>query len=115
MALASAGWSMLMPRHNRSRLTRLLVVEDERILGRAVQTILEADGYQVTAVVSTVEEAARSLASDPPALVVIDLHLAGGDDGLEVAREAGARRVVPKQAGTDELLLVMEEVVAEPA
>jgi two-component system response regulator MprA len=65
-------------------MTRILVVDDEAQLRRALDVNLAARGYDVDAAASG-EEALQLAAATPPDVVLLDLGLPG-IDGLEVCR-----------------------------
>jgi two-component system KDP operon response regulator KdpE len=67
-----------------SARVRVLLVDDEPSILRALQTVLEAHGYETSAV-ATGERAVARVASDSPQLVVLDLGLPD-IDGTEVIR-----------------------------
>jgi two-component system, response regulator PdtaR len=77
---------------------RVLIVEDEFIVGLHLESILERLGHEVVGVVAEEAEALHLIATERPDLIVTDVHLAHGGDGLKVAREAqetyGARTIV---------------------
>ena len=64
---------------------RILVVDDEPQILRAVRTSLQAAGYDV-AVAETAAAALTSAAARPPDAVILDLVLPDGN-GIEVCRE----------------------------
>ena len=66
-------------------MTHILVVEDERIVGAALQLQLEHAGYQVVANVGTAEQAVAAAENSTPDLVFMDINLGGGGDGIEAA------------------------------
>ena len=74
-------------------MTRILVVDDERQILRALKTSLEARDYEVL-VANSGEAALSSAATAEPDLVVLDLGLPD-IDGLEVARRIRAFSKVP--------------------
>lgn len=71
---------------------RVLIVEDELILAQDLALTLEAKGYKVTAMVKSGEEAIASVEADTPDVVLMDVMLQGGMDGIETS-EAIAERV----------------------
>jgi two-component system KDP operon response regulator KdpE len=116
-------------------MTRVLVVDDEPQIRRALKTNLEARGYRVD-LAATGEEALSLTASHHPDVVVLDLGLPG-IDGIEVvvglrgwtsvpiivlsvrdgeadkvaALDAGADDYVTKPFGMDELLARLRAAV----
>jgi two-component system KDP operon response regulator KdpE len=74
-------------------VTRILVVDDERQILRALGTNLKARGYDVD-LASTGEEALSLAARHHPDLVVLDLGLPG-IDGIEVIRGLRGWTAVP--------------------
>ena len=66
-------------------MTRVLVVDDEPQILRALRTSLHGAGYDV-ATAETAEQALTALAVDPPDAVILDLVLPDGR-GTDVARE----------------------------
>jgi two-component system KDP operon response regulator KdpE len=74
-------------------IPRILVVDDERQIRRALKEALVEEGYSVVTAESG-EEAVRALDLSPPDLIVLDLGLPGLS-GLEVCRLARARTQAP--------------------
>ncbi|MDR3536858.1 MAG: response regulator [Acetobacteraceae bacterium] len=67
-------------------MPHVLIVEDDLSIAFLLEEQLEADGYQVTGVARSLKEAVASAEEHDPDFAVIDLHLAGGDLGTDVAR-----------------------------
>ncbi len=70
----------------------ILIVEDERIVARDLQAILQGLGYIVPALAATGADAiakARALHLD---LVLMDIRLQGAMDGIEVATSSSCSR-----------------------
>ena len=65
------------------RKARVLIVEDEAIAARAAQIMLETMGCEVTGVVDTGEAAIECAETGAPDLVLMDIRLKGGMDGIE--------------------------------
>ncbi|MFO0983168.1 MAG: response regulator [Planctomycetota bacterium] len=70
---------------------KVLIVEDEHIIQAHLRMALDELGYTVTGTAATATEALRSARNDAPHLVLMDVKLAAGDDGIEVARELRKR------------------------
>jgi two-component system cell cycle sensor histidine kinase/response regulator CckA len=65
--------------------TRILVVEDERIVARSLWRQLTTLGYEVVGRVSSGEEAIQQAEELRPDLVLMDISLDGPMDGVEAA------------------------------
>lgn len=70
-------------------MTRLLLVEDDELIGKAIAEKLRPHGYIVDWV-QTGAEALQRAAASPPAILVIDRMLPDGD-GLNILRDLRAR------------------------
>src|SRR5439155_17339035 len=81
------------PRACTARMTRVLVVDDEPQILRALQTSLRGAGYEVDAA-TTGEEALTLAAVRPPDAVILDLVLPDAR-GTDVARELRAWSSAP--------------------
>jgi CheY-like chemotaxis protein len=68
---------------------KILIVEDESLVALALQMSLERAGYDVCEPVATGEEAIESTRKENPDVVLMDVHLVGGMDGIEAARRIG--------------------------
>jgi len=68
-------------------LATILVVEDESIVARDLQSRLRSLGYDVPAVAATGEEALKKAADIRPDLVLMDIRLKGAMDGIETAEQ----------------------------
>lgn len=64
---------------------KILVVEDETIMARDLQSKLESLGYSVSAVIPSGEEAVEKTGELMPDLVLMDIALEGDMDGIEAA------------------------------
>ncbi len=63
----------------------VLIVEDEWIIADEMRRILVSGGYLVGGIARSAEEFLEQASKSPPSLVLLDLHLAGGGDGVESA------------------------------
>jgi CheY-like chemotaxis protein len=68
-----------------SRKPRILVVEDEALVGENIKEFLESSGYRVSDVVYSGEEAVQKMSTGGIDLILMDVHLAGKMDGIETA------------------------------
>jgi diguanylate cyclase (GGDEF)-like protein len=73
----------------------ILVVEDEGLIAADIQAVLVGFGYQVPVTASTTREALRAVADFKPDLVLMDVRLKGGDDGVVTAAAIAAFRPTP--------------------
>jgi DNA-binding response OmpR family regulator len=62
----------------------VLIVEDDFSIADLLQRALEAEGYRVTGIACTVEEAIAAAEEHEPHFAVIDVHLAHGGLGIDV-------------------------------
>ena len=65
---------------------RILVVEDEALILMQIEMMLEEAGHSVVGTAMTAAEAIAQIETCRPELVLIDLRLADGSSGLEVAQ-----------------------------
>lgn len=74
---------------------RVMVVEDQVIVGKELRATLEKAGYDVATVVTRGEDALGLVEQDKPDLILMDIVLRGRMDGIETAREILSRWSVP--------------------
>jgi PAS domain S-box-containing protein len=75
--------------------TRILIVEDERIVARDIQTQLTRLGYAVVGTTRFGEQAVQLATELNPDLVLMDIRLEGAVDGIAAAQEIRNRLQVP--------------------
>ena len=73
---------------------KVLVVEDDEALRRAVVTRLTAEGYEVAGA-ATADEARDGFDRLGPDLVIVDVRLPAGNEGLEFARAVRQQAETP--------------------
>lgn len=73
----------------------ILVVEDDAIIAWDIQQTLQRLGYAVPQIAQTGEEALRACEAGVPDLVLMDIKLKGGDDGIEATERLRARWDLP--------------------
>lgn len=74
---------------------RILIVEDERITAMDERGLLEEMGYEVTAIASSVDAAVQQAERTRPDLVLMDIMLDGGGDGIQAGEIINRRRSIP--------------------
>jgi hydrogenase-4 transcriptional activator len=73
---------------------RILIIEDEALVARELKSRLTALGYEVVGV--AYGRGGIQLAQETePDLILTDIHLKNGEDGIEMAREIQANRDTP--------------------
>ncbi|MEI9906147.1 MAG: histidine kinase dimerization/phosphoacceptor domain -containing protein [Asticcacaulis sp.] len=68
-------------------MLKVLIVEDDLMIADMTEDFLVASGYSVSGIARTVAKAVELAKADPPDLAIVDLRLAGGDYGTQVASE----------------------------
>jgi DNA-binding NarL/FixJ family response regulator len=84
-----------LPAETGARPARILIVEDDYLAATEIETALREAGFEVVGVASSADESVRLVRSESPALVIMDVRLAGRSDGVDAAltifRETGVR------------------------
>jgi DNA-binding response OmpR family regulator len=96
---------------------KILIVDAEPLVAEHLRVSLDAFGYDVVGIAASCEEAIASTARTGPNLVLIDIALPGGADGIHAAAEIRRRWQIPivfLTAATDEASLHLAKEV-EPA
>ncbi|HWE18021.1 MAG TPA: response regulator [Hyphomicrobiaceae bacterium] len=70
---------------------RVLVVEDEMILALHLEMLVVGFGYEVCAIARSSDEALAQAIALRPDIVLTDIRLARGSNGVDLARELHAR------------------------
>jgi response regulator of citrate/malate metabolism len=74
---------------------KILIVEDELMIAEYFRIIVENLGYSVCGIAMTAEEAIRLAREEDPALVFMDMRLAGRKDGVDAAIEIYRNKPIP--------------------
>jgi PAS domain S-box-containing protein len=93
--------------------TQILVVEDEGIIAKDLQSMLRKLGYEVPVTVGTGEKAISTAGTNRPDLVLMDINLRGAMDGVEAAAAISATHDIPVvylTANSDEATLQRAKV-----
>ena len=66
---------------------RIIAVEDEPIFANAIRRIVEELGYDLVGITDNAEEMMRFFVSLKPDLALLDIHIKGSMNGIEVAKK----------------------------
>jgi two-component system, response regulator PdtaR len=72
---------------------RVLLCENNPLVGMCIASVLQEFGIEVTGPISTAEEALAECFRQPPDLALIDIGLSGAIDGISLAAEIAPRGV----------------------
>ncbi|MCX7362427.1 MAG: response regulator [Alphaproteobacteria bacterium] len=75
--------------------TSVLIVEDDSIIAWHLRSMVERLGFAVCATVATEQAAVDAAREHEPAIVLMDVRLAAGGDGVRAAEAICAVRAVP--------------------
>lgn len=75
--------------------TKILIVEDEMIIGANISLQLSKLGYEVNGIVTRGEEALMHIKQNKPDIVLMDIQLKGGMDGIETAQKMQTEYDIP--------------------
>lgn len=64
---------------------RVLIVEDDFLVAMQVEAALIEAGFEVAGIATSAESAVELATTQRPALAIMDIRLAGGRDGIDVA------------------------------
>ncbi len=76
-------------------MPRILIVEDESIIGLDIQRRLTHMGYDVSDVAASGEEALASIQEHAPDLALMDIQIQGEMDGIETAKRIRQKLDIP--------------------
>jgi len=74
---------------------KLLIVEDDPLVGPAMKAVLEKAGYGTIGPLRDASKAMRLAQREKPDLALVDVLLAGGEDGVSLSRRLRAELGVP--------------------
>jgi DNA-binding LytR/AlgR family response regulator len=75
--------------------TKILIVEDENIVAKDLESILQDLGYKVIGIVSNAIDAITMTALHKPNLVLMDIMIKGKTSGIEAAKEIKTKYDIP--------------------
>ena len=75
--------------------SRVLIVEDERLVAQHIAQLLKSDGYEICAIASDGATALKKIAEFYPDLILLDIRIKGEIDGIEVAERIKSLYSIP--------------------
>ncbi|MEY8869102.1 LytR/AlgR family response regulator transcription factor [Meridianimaribacter flavus] len=69
-----------------SQPSKILIVEDEMVIGANISLQLSSLGYEITGVIPRGEEAIINVKQDTPDIILMDINLKGALDGVETVK-----------------------------
>lgn len=97
---------------------KVLIVEDEVLIAMTLESMVEDFGYEVCGVACAGDDAVRQAARSRPDVILMDINLGPGIDGIEAARrtrEALSPRIVFVSAYGDPATLARVRVAVPEA
>ncbi|BDI60841.1 response regulator [Qipengyuania nanhaisediminis] len=80
------------PSDNKRGLS-VLIVEDEALVAMDLEFMLEDTGHAAIALADSLETAIKAVEAERPDIALVDIQLAFGESGLEVAKELTERGI----------------------
>ncbi len=74
---------------------KILIVEDESIVAKDIEKMLQKVGYEIVAIVNSGEDAIERASEARPDLVMMDINLKGAMDGVQAAERIHAQLDIP--------------------
>lgn len=65
---------------------RVLIIEDDPLIAAAIQRYLKSSGYLVCGIAYEEEEAMEALRTCDPEIILLDIHLGKGQEGIAIGR-----------------------------
>lgn len=73
---------------------KILIVEDEFMVAMTLKVLLKKQGHDVVGIADDLASALNQAERANPQIAFVDIHLAKGDSGLDVAAELQKSRVI---------------------
>ncbi|MEM6801914.1 MAG: LytTR family transcriptional regulator DNA-binding domain-containing protein [Bacteroidota bacterium] len=74
---------------------KILIVEDEALYAANLEMLIEELGYECLGIVESAAEALVKIKEELPDLVLMDINLKGGIDGISLAEKINQKQAVP--------------------
>ena len=74
---------------------KVMIIEDEPLIAEDIAACLKRREYKVSAIIYYAEDALQHLVQNTPDIVLIDINLNGGQEGIAIARAINNRFQLP--------------------
>lgn len=74
---------------------RVLVIEDDPLIAAAIRRQLSSTGYLVCGMAYSAKEAIQTLSECDPQIVLLDIHLGEGQEGIDIGHYIRMHRQIP--------------------
>jgi len=77
-------------------MKKLLIVEDEYIVAKDYEFMVERNGYQVIKIVNNGKDAIDAAVKNNPDFILMDINIKGKMNGIETAEEIHKKKIMSK-------------------
>ena len=74
---------------------KVLIVEDDQIIGMHLSNVVNNFGYQVLGVLGNGEAVLEKITTDVPDVMLVDIGLKGNMNGIELVRKVKSKHDIP--------------------
>jgi len=85
----------ILPSNGNISMSKILIVEDEKIIAEDLRLTLSALGHNIIGIVTTGESAIKIAGAFRPDIVLMDIMLDGEVDGVEAAEQISVDYSIP--------------------
>lgn len=78
-----------------NKKNRILIVEDEILISLMLKNDLELNGFIISSLVATGEDAVKKAINDQPDVILMDIRLSGKIDGIDAAKQILKNKYIP--------------------
>lgn len=75
--------------------TKVLIVEDESIVARDIQNILQKNNYEVIGIANNADTAMNTIAQNTPDIILMDIMIKGNINGIELSQKIKEEYDIP--------------------
>lgn len=75
--------------------TKILIIEDSKLTANNIKFILESQGYDITEIIASGDNALNVVSENVPDLIIVDIKLSGFIDGITTAKNITRHYSIP--------------------